>query len=71
MTKALEGKRAEIEIASLKLGHQIEVEWLPLRGRSHDPKDDVIEIALEGINHIIHKPQEVFVDRAWSYQASR
>ena len=29
-SKALGGKRAEIEIASLKLGDEIEAEWLPL-----------------------------------------
>jgi hypothetical protein len=63
MTKALDGKRAEIEIASLKIGHQIEAEWLPFRGMSYDPKNDVIDIVLEGLNHIIHKPQEVFVER--------
>ena len=32
ISKALVGKRAEIEIASLSLGHQIAAEWLPLLG---------------------------------------
>jgi hypothetical protein len=30
---------------------------------SYDPKNDVIEIALEGLNHTIHKPQKIFVER--------
>ncbi|MEA2917886.1 MAG: hypothetical protein QOJ15_9967 [Bradyrhizobium sp.] len=62
MSKALLGKRAEIEVASLKLGDQIAAEWLPLRGISYDPKNDVIEIALDGVDHLIHKPREIYVE---------
>jgi hypothetical protein len=32
MSKLLEGKRAEVEVASLKLGDQIEAEWTPILG---------------------------------------
>ncbi len=46
VSKGLIGKRAEIEIASLALGSQIEAEWLPLFGIVYDPKNDIIEIAL-------------------------
>ena len=60
ISKALTGKRAEIEVASLKLGDQIEAEWLPLFGISYDPKDDVI--ALEGHDHLIHKPREIYIE---------
>jgi hypothetical protein len=62
MSKALVGKRAEIEVASLKLGDQIETEWLPLLGVSYDPKHDIIEIALEGVDHLIPKPREVYAE---------
>src|SRR5258707_5729294 len=61
MSKALAGKRAEIEVASLKLGDEIEAEWLPLIGITYDPKDDILAIALEGIDHLINKPREVWV----------
>ncbi|SDH67906.1 DUF5335 domain-containing protein [Bradyrhizobium ottawaense] len=61
VSKALVSKRAEIEVASLKLGDQIEAEWLPLLGISYDPKNDVIDIALEGLTHLIHEPREVYV----------
>jgi hypothetical protein len=63
MSKILEGKRAEVEVASLKLGSQIEAEWLPLFGIVYDPKDDLIEIVLEDLDHMIRKPREVFVDQ--------
>jgi hypothetical protein len=60
LSKQLEGKLAEIEIASLKVGDQIEAEWLPLVGIAYDPKDDIVEIALEDHDHIINKPREIY-----------
>jgi hypothetical protein len=62
MSKALVGKRAEIEVASLTLGDEIEARWLPLLGISYDPRNDVISIALEGVDHLINKPREVWVE---------
>jgi hypothetical protein len=62
LSKLLEGKRAEIEVASLKLGDEIEAEWLPLLGLTYDPKDDLFEVALEGIDHMIPKPREIYAD---------
>ena len=62
ISKALTGKRAEIEVASLKLGHQIEAEWLPFFGISYDPKNNVIALALEGHDHLIHKPREIYIE---------
>jgi hypothetical protein len=35
---------------------------LPLLGISYDPKDDIIEMALEGVDHLIPKPREVYVE---------
>src|SRR5258707_5331017 len=70
MSKALAGKRAEIEVASLKLGDEIEAEWLPLIGITYDPKDDILEIALEGIDHLINKPREAWVEENGLGQSS-
>ncbi len=61
-TKMLEGKQAEIEVASLALGDQVQAEWVPLLGLAYDPKDDIIEVALEGLDHMIPKPREVYVE---------
>lgn len=63
MSKILTGMRAEIEVDSLKIGAQIEAEWLPLIGIVYDPKDDIIEVALEGMDHLIRRPREVYVDQ--------
>jgi hypothetical protein len=61
----LEGKRAEIEVASLDLGDQVEAQWLPLVGIVYDHKDDIIEVALEDIDHhidhIIYGPREIYL----------
>ena len=58
----LVGKRAEVEVASLGVGDQIEAEWLPLLGIVYDDKDDIIEIALEDLDHLIRSPREVYID---------
>jgi uncharacterized protein DUF5335 len=62
LSRGLVGMRAEIEVASLALGDQIEAEWLPLMGITYDSKNDVLEIALEGLDHLIKHPKEVWAD---------
>jgi Family of unknown function (DUF5335) len=62
VSKLLEAKQAEIEVASLDLGDQVSAEWLPLLGITYDPKDDIVEVALDGLDHIIHRPSEIYVD---------
>src|SRR5215470_6822448 len=57
LSTALEGKQAEIEIVSLQLGDQIEADWLPLLGIAYDPNDDIVEVALEDLDHLIAKPR--------------
>jgi hypothetical protein len=64
------GKVAEVEVASLKLGDQVQAEWLPLIGITYDPKDDVLEIALEGLDHLIHKPREIYLENGGHELAS-
>lgn len=61
VTKFLEGKRAVVEIESLKLGDQVEANSLPLLGITYDYKGDLIEVAMQGLDHLITKPQDVFV----------
>jgi hypothetical protein len=62
ISKVLEGEQAEIEVVSLALGDQIEAKWLPFLGITYDPKDDVVEIGLEGVDHLIEHPREIYVD---------
>jgi hypothetical protein len=62
LSTTLEGKQAEIEIASIRLGDQIEADWLPLLGIAYDPNDDIVEVALEGLDHLIPKPRELYAE---------
>lgn len=62
LARALEDNPAEIEVASLDLGDQLLAEWVPLIGITYDPKDDLFDVALEGLDHIIKQPREVRTD---------
>lgn len=63
MSKSLlVGKEVEIEVTGLKIGDQIEQEWIQLQGMVYDHKSDLVEILVEGLDHLIHKPKEIFID---------
>jgi hypothetical protein len=62
MAKGLLGKQAEIEVTGLRFGDQIATRWLPLLGITYDPKGDLVEIALEGLDHLIHRPEAISVE---------
>jgi hypothetical protein len=62
VSRALKGKRAEIEVASLTLGSQIEAEWLPFLGITYDPRDDLVEILLYGVDHLIRNPERIAIE---------
>ena len=62
ISKLLQGKQVEIEVTSLAMGDQVEAEWLPLLGLVYDPKDDLVEVALDHVDHMIPKPREIYVD---------
>src|SRR4029079_13252267 len=62
LSTTLEGKEAEIEVVSLQLGDQVEADWLRLLGIAYDPNDDIVEVALEDLDHLIAKPRELYVE---------
>ncbi len=62
MSKGLPVKLAEIEVAGLELGDQVEAEWVVLNGISYDPKDDVVILFTDRIDHMIRRPREIYVD---------
>jgi hypothetical protein len=35
---------------------------VPLPGVTYDPKSDILEIALDGLERLVSKPQQIFVD---------
>jgi hypothetical protein len=63
VSKAIRDERAEIEVNSMALGSQIAASWLPLHGITYDPKSDVLEVVLEGLDHIVHAPVSIHVEQ--------
>lgn len=61
-SRTLLGRSAEIEVDSLELGSQVLARPLPLLGILYDTKKDVVEIALDGFDHAVHRPRELYVD---------
>lgn len=59
---ALEGKRVRIEVTGLRLGDQIEARSVPLLGITYDHKNDLVEIAMEGLDHLVRRPTSIAVD---------
>ncbi|RMG30613.1 MAG: hypothetical protein D6721_03405 [Gammaproteobacteria bacterium] len=62
VSRVLEGEQAEIEVAGLDLGDQLETEWVQLLGITFDPKDDLVEVALAGVDHLVRHPREIDVE---------
>jgi len=62
ISKVLGAKQAEIEVVSLDLGDQVEAKWLPLVGLTYDPSGDVLDVALDGLDHLIPEPKEIYVE---------
>jgi len=62
MSKRLAGRQAEIEVTGLSFGAHTATKWLPLLGITYDPKGDLVEVALEGLDHLIHQPREIAVE---------
>lgn len=62
VSQYLETRRAELEVVGLDLGDHIEARWLPVFGVVYEPDADVFEIALEGLDHRIEHPVDVFVE---------
>jgi hypothetical protein len=56
------GERAEVEVVGLNLGDHYEARWVPLLGIAYDPKSDLFEIALEGVDHLIEHPRDVLIE---------
>jgi hypothetical protein len=62
LSKGLLGKWVEIEVASLDLGDQVTAEWIPMFGITYDSKDDLLDVALDRLDHLIWHPKEIVVE---------
>lgn len=62
VSKALAGKSAQIEVTGLQIGDQIVSKGTRLLGITYDPKDDLLEITVEGLDHLIRSPRGISVE---------
>lgn len=62
VTRAIEGAPVTVEISSLDYGHQRLAENVAIRGISFDPKNGLLEIGLDGLDHRIPHPRSLSVD---------
>jgi hypothetical protein len=62
MAKSLEGKNVEVDVEALAIGSQVEARWLPLLGISFEPRDDLLAVMAEGLNHLIRRPLAVYAE---------
>jgi hypothetical protein len=56
------GKHVEILVISAQIGFQSEARRLPLLGIAYDPKNDVLQLLLGELDHLIRAPCELYVD---------
>lgn len=61
---ALKGRKATLQVIGPDIGAQVAAEGLRIVGVAYDPKDRLLEIALDGLDHLIRHPQEIHVDEA-------
>ena len=61
VSEILRGKVIKIEVDSLELGAQIEVNKLSLNSLTYDKKDDSVIVSTDEIQHVIHSPQKIYV----------
>ncbi|NRR30718.1 DUF5335 family protein [Oxalobacteraceae bacterium] len=62
VSRRLAGKSVEIEIASLDIGSQVAAAWLPGFGLTYDEDEDLLAVMAEGLDHMIRRPRDVFVE---------
>ncbi|HEY0745915.1 MAG TPA: DUF5335 family protein [Steroidobacteraceae bacterium] len=62
VSSGLRGKRAKIEVVSPIDGIVIEARWLPVTGIAYDPVQDAMRIMLDGVDHLVFQPREMYLD---------
>ncbi len=53
---------ARVELVSRELGDQVITDVARVIGITYDPKDNLLDVALEGLDHLVYRPQEIAVE---------
>jgi hypothetical protein len=54
---------ADLRLLSGTLGNLEGTSWLPLRGITWDPGNEILEIILEDLDHLVARPSEIYVEQ--------
>jgi len=61
LTGYLEGKQACVEVAARALGHRVAAQWTPLVGMTYEDRDDILDLRLGDLSHIIRRPVCIYL----------
>jgi len=64
VTRDYSGMQAMLEVMSVEFGCQVELHRSPLLGMSYDPREDVLELLIGDLDHLIRAPRELYFDDA-------
>ena len=60
--RALRGLKATVEVVGADIGAQFVAEGLGIFGITYDQKGRLLEVVMDGMDHLIVHPQEIYVD---------
>lgn len=52
---------ATVELVAHELGDQVVADRARVVGFTYDPRDNVLEVALQGLDHLVYRPREITV----------
>ena len=61
ISKGIGAKQVTVEVASPSLGDQTATHGVSLSALSFDARNDVFEISVTGLNHMVQRPTEIYV----------
>ena len=62
LSKRRVGRYAAIEVASARIGCQVQASSVFVQGIVYDRKNNLLELVGEGLDHMVLRPNELYVD---------
>lgn len=57
LSRTIHGQLARLEVADTAFGELVAADWAPFGAVSYDPHEDMFEIQLEGLGHLVFHPR--------------
>ena len=62
LSKILQGKDAQIDVNARDIGEPVEAAFAPLLGIVYDPRNEILKVLVDGLDHTIAHVREIVVD---------